>query len=77
MSESITKAMFLDDVKAHRTDERLAEEIVQVLFMHGAVVATRLALMCTAGPGSRERELGGWCREAAIRQVVRVLLERP
>ena len=53
--------------------EELSERIVDSLFRNGAnQVATRLDLR--QGPSTKsERSLGGWCRLAAVDQVLAVL----
>jgi len=50
----------------------LAAEIARELFTDGSgVVAARLALMVAAG--GRENNAGGWCEEAVVRRVEKVL----
>jgi hypothetical protein len=62
---------------------QLAERIIEVLFTSGdKEVADRIALKQRISGSARrdnagERDLGGWNREAATRQVLAVLLAGP
>lgn len=58
------------------TEGTLAERIVDALLTtHFGDVGTRLAIRQFIDGEARERDLGGWCRDAAIAEVRRVLQE--
>jgi hypothetical protein len=48
------------------TPKEIARRIVDDLFVYGA---TRIALMRQVCPGGPEKNLGGWCKQAARDQV--------
>ena len=51
----------------------IAEKIVEELFTNGNGDKADRIQLCQKRAGILERDLGGWCRTAAVEAIVRVL----